>query len=187
MKSCFLRALIVSIATLFVLTLVVSSTAITASAQVRPALVKNVDEPGRTPFETRSQFLPNAGGCYNNSDCYNYSDGSYSASFDLKTVPAGKRWVITSVTGGFTSGASRTGTTIQLSNAWTGIVFDGLKWAYGGPFYPDPGEFNSVIFTANTFIVLNPGDTPHVRVLGDPSLNGYSVIVFSGYLIDATN
>jgi len=167
--------------------LVVSSTAISASAQVRPALVKNTDEPGRTPFETRSEFLPNAGGCFNNSDCYNYTDGSVYASFDLKAVPTGKRWVITSATGGFVYGGTRTGTTIELANVNSGLVFDGLKWIYGGPFYPDPMEFNSITFSTTTFVVFNPGETPHVRVLGDPNLGGYSVIVFSGYLIDAAN
>ena len=153
-------------------------------AQTRPAIVKNVDEPGRTPWETRSQFLPNAGGCYGTSDCYNYSEGTGFALFDLRPVPAGKRWVVQSATGYFVSGKDRV-INIELGYPRGGLVFDGTKWAFAGPFYQGT-SFNAAIFRADVFAVFGPGDTPFVRVTATPSLSGYMVIAFSGYLIDAT-
>lgn len=152
-------------------------------AQTRAAIVKNVDEPGRTPWSTRSQVLPNAGGCFGGTDCFNYSDGAGFAVWDLRPVPAGKRWVVQSATGSFANGEGRT-TSIELSSPRGGVVFDGVRWTHGGPFFPGTITGSST-FTAPVFAVFNPGEVPTVRVNGRPSLVGYSVIVFNGYLIDA--
>jgi len=154
-----------------------------AIAQVRAALIKNVDEPWRTPWETRSQFLPNAGGCFGTSDCFNYSEGSGFALFDLRPVPAGKRWVVQSATGILVNGNGRTNQ-IELGTPRGGILFDGTKWGFAGPFFPGT-SFSSVIFNASLDVTFGPGETPFVRVVATPSLSGYTVIVFSGYLIDA--
>jgi hypothetical protein len=156
-----------------------------AFAQVRAALIKNVDEPWRTPWETRSQFLPNAGGCFGSSDCFNYTDGPTFATFDLRPVPAGKRWVVQSASGGLVNGNGRI-TTIELGVNRGGLVFDGMKWMYGGPYFPGT-SFSSANFQSGVNVTFGPGETPFVRVIGSPSLSGYSVIVFSGYLIDAAN
>jgi len=153
-------------------------------AQTRAAIVKNVDEPGRTPWATRSQVLPNAGGCFALTDCFNYSDGATFAVWDLRPVPAGKRWVVQSATGSFVGGEGRT-TSIELGSPRGGIVFDGIRWTHGGPFFPGTLS-GSATFTAPVFAVFNPGEVPFVRVTGRPNLSGYSVIVFNGYLIDAT-
>lgn len=152
-------------------------------AQVRAALIKNVDEPWRTPWETRSQFLPNAGGCFGTSDCYNYSESAQSALFDLRAVPAGKRWVVQSATGMLVGGAGRTNQ-IEIGYPRGGIVFDGTKWGFAGPFSTGV-SFSPAIFNASLNISFGPGETPFVRVVAAPSLSGYSVLVFSGYLIDA--
>jgi len=157
----------------------------TSFAQARPAIVKNVDEPGRTPWETRSHVLPNAGGCFREIDCYNYSDGAVSAIWDLRAVPAGKRWVVQSATGLLVGGQGRTNY-IELGSPRGGVVFDGTKWGFGGPFQPGASVEGSVVFNAPVFAVFGPGEVPFVRVVGRPSLAGYTVIVFSGYLIDAT-
>lgn len=154
-----------------------------SQALAAPALVKNVDEPGRTPWETRSQILPNAGGCYGSSDCFNYTETSGSATFDLRPVPAGKRWVVQMATGGLTGGQGRING-IELRSNRGGVIFDGAKWLYNGPFNAAV-DFNSVTFSSNLFATFGPGETPTVRVTGSPNLSGYSVIVFSGYLIDA--
>lgn len=185
MRSRFHKSLVAGAVLLASLAMFIAFAHTTASAQVRPALVKNVDEPGRTPWETRSQFLPNAGGCYVPTDCVDYADGSGYAVFNLRTVPAGKRWVVTSATGGLVNGDGRI-TNITLGNSRGGIIFDGAKWIYGGPFYKGT-DFGAATFTANLFATFGPGETPVVRVTGDPNLSGYTVIVFSGYLIDATN
>ena len=154
-------------------------------AQLRAALTKNVDEPGRTPWETRSQFLPGSG-CFGVSDCYNGFSGSTFARFELRAVPAGKRWVVQTATGGFTNAIGRI-TQIQLvSPPFGGVVFDGLKWSFAGPFFAGT-PFASAIFNANLFTTFGPGETPGVRIDGSPSLSGYFVVTFSGYLIDAAN
>jgi hypothetical protein len=155
-----------------------------ASAQIRPALTKNVDERGRAPWETRSQILPGSG-CYQVSDCFNYSEIGRSFTFDLKPVPAGKRLILESASGGFTNGSGGT-IQIELSGPRTSIVFDGDKWIFGGPFFTGTA-FDSLVFNANLHATFGPGETPKVRVSANPNALGYSVIVFNGYLIDATN
>ena len=177
-----------AVAAVLLLAVLAALTAVTRSeaiAQIRAALVKNVDEPGRTPWETRSQFLPNAGGCYGTSDCYNYSEGTSYALFDLRPVPAGKRWVVQSATGVLVNGTGRTNN-IELGSPRGFLLFDGTKWAFAGPFNPGV-SFGAAIFSTNLFATFGPGETPFVKVTATPSLSGYSVIVFSGYLIDATN
>ncbi len=185
MKSRLVRFLLAGAGVLGVLAAFLALTRTETFAQVRAALTKNIDEPGRTPWETRSQFLPNAGGCFGTSDCFNYSDGPTFAVFDLRPVPAGKRWVVQSVTGGLVNGNGRTNT-IELGSPRGPLVFDGMKWIFGGPFSAGT-SFGSAIFSANLFATFGPGETPSLRVTASPNLIGYSVIVFSGYLIDATN
>jgi hypothetical protein len=169
---------------LAVLATVAALTGSEAFAQIRPALMKNVDEPGRTPFETRSQVLPGSG-CFAVSDCFAYSTIGNSITFDLRPVPVGKRWIVQSATGGLTSTQGKN-INIELRNNRGGLVFDGAKWLFGGPFL-NGNAFDSLIYNANLFAVFGPGETPTVRVTVDPSLGGYFVIVFSGYLIDASN
>ena len=183
MLSRLVKFAIAGMAAFAVLAALTAVTATDAVAQVRPALTKNVDEPWRTPWETRSQILPNAGGCWVPTDCNNYLEGPQYAVFDLRPVPAGKRWVVVSASGILVNGDGRTNT-IELGYPRGGLIFDGTKWTFGGPFQTGV-SFNSAIFSANVNVTFGPGETPFVRVTASPSLAGYSVIVFSGYLIDA--
>jgi len=181
------RNIIIGLAGIGVLIGLLAITGPMVVAQVRATLTKNVDEPWRTPLVTRSQFIP-AQGCYGVSDCANFvSSGTVVATFDLPTVPAGKRWVVQSASGGFTSGATLTTLQIEFGSPRpTGIVFDGIRWIFAGPFATGTA-FSSSTFSANLNVVFAPGETPFVRVSGQPNWPGYSVITFSGYLIDATN
>jgi len=146
--------------------------------------LKSADEPWRTPWETRSQILPNAGGCYGvPTDCNNYSEGSGFALFDLRPVPEGKRWVVKSVTGVLANGISRTNN-IELGYPRGFLLFDGTKWAFAGPFLPGV-SFSCAVFSADLNVTFGPGETPFVKITATPDLTGYIVIVFSGYLIDA--
>jgi hypothetical protein len=147
--------------------------------------IHDADAPGRTPYSTRSQILPagGGGGCFNTSDCSNYSGGSTIALFDLPTVPAGKRWVVVAASGGLTGGSPRINQ-IELLNNRGGIVFDGLKWIFAGPFGTGVA-FSSAVYSQELFATFEPGETPSVRVSSNAAL-GYSVIVFHGYLVDAT-
>jgi hypothetical protein len=155
-----------------------------ALAQVRPAYVKNVDEPGRTPLEMRTGILPGGGGCFT-GPCANYVEGAQFAMFDLPAVPAGKRWVVLHASGGLTNGQSRTNN-VELRNSRDALVFAGMKWTYGGPF-ANGTAFNSAVYSEELFAVFGPGEVPTVRVSALPNLSGYLVVVFTGYLIDATN
>jgi hypothetical protein len=156
-----------------------------AIAQIRAALVKNVDEPGRTPYITTSAFLPNAGGCFSGS-CANYVDGTTFAIFDLPPVPAGKRWIVTQIAGGFVNGNGRH-TLIEVRNGRSGIVFDNLKWIFSGPFGVG-SNFSSSVFSEQLFATFEPNEVPTLRVsTNSANLTGYSVITLEGYLIDATN
>jgi hypothetical protein len=105
------------------------------------------------------------------------------ALFDLRPVPAGKRWVVQMASGGMANGYGRINN-IELRNNRGSIIFDGLKWTFGGPFL-DGISFGSAIFSANLFTTFGPGETPTVRVTASPNLSGYSVLIFTGYLIDA--
>jgi hypothetical protein len=55
-----------------------------AVAQVRAALVKNIDEPGRMPYQRIETFLPTAPECLNPTIC----------TLSFAAVPAGKRLVV---------------------------------------------------------------------------------------------
>jgi len=178
-----LRRWLVAAAVLVAVGSALAVTPTSVVAQIRAALVKNVDEPWRTPWETRTEFLPNGGGCYTPGDCFNYLDGSGFARFELRAVPAGKRWVVVSATGGLVNGDGRT-QQIWLGTGTTAIVFDGVKWMYGGPFYPGT-SFSMATFSSEVHATFGPGEVPVVRVFGSPSLVGYTSLVFKGYLIDA--
>lgn len=155
-------------------------------AQIRPAFTKNVDEPGRTPRSTLSQFFLQAGasGCYG-GDCANYLGfGSTGAIFDLPPVPAGKRWIVVMATGGFVSGDGRV-IEIQLQNSRGSLIFDSLKWIFGGPYSKSP-SFAAATFSERMFATFEPGETPSLRVTTDGAI-GFSTIALQGYLIDANN
>jgi hypothetical protein len=154
-----------------------------AAAQIRAALVKNVDEPGRTPYQTTSGVV--GGGCFTGS-CANISGDANAVMFDLPPIPAGKRWVVNMASGGFTEGTGRV-TQIELRDGRGFIVFDNLKWIFSGP-YGLGTVFNSVNFSEQLFVTFDPGETPTVRVsTSTPSVANYFVLTFSGYLIDAAN
>jgi hypothetical protein len=104
--------------------------------------------------------------------------------FELRPVPAGKRWVVVSATGGLVNGDGRT-QQIWLGTSRSAIVFDGVKWMFGGPYYPGT-SFSTVTFSSDVQATFGPGEVPVVRVTATPSLGGYASIVFKGYLIDAT-
>jgi hypothetical protein len=155
-------------------------------AQVRAALVKNVDEPGRIPFDMSAHFFGSGGGCFGTSDCFNYSGGSNFAIFDMRPIPAGKRWVVQSATGGFTSAVGQV-ITVQLANSRGGLIYDTDKWIYSGPFFASQ-PFDAATFAANLAATFEPGETPTVRVnFGATNVAGYSTLMLHGYLIDATN
>ena len=158
----------------------VTFTGTEAIAQIRAALVKNVDEPGRQPYEAYVEFTQSNcsfGGC----STFNNFGGT--VLFDLAPVPAGKRWVIQHVSGRIPSNTSADAHVgLQTQQI---ISFQLVKWAFGGPFQPQFGT--TQFFSTPTFVTVGPGEAPHVHVFLPSGNNVVGFLSFSGYLIDSTN
>ena len=149
------------------------TTSYVSAATVRPALVKNSDEPGRTPYEVQAQYYY-AGCNIGCSDAGSYLDTVY---FRLPAVPAGKRWVIQHISGYIptTSGGS-----VSLSS----ITDSKLKWSFYGPLFPLNGVSG---FSSQVFTTFGPGEIPLVDIYATSHANIICDIIISGYLIDSEN
>ena len=151
---------------------------------VKAALTKNVDEPGRTNHDVAEAF--GTGGCdpYYCTD-FHYTPGGSNAlstiSFKLyPSVPAGKRWVVRSVSGFLPTGSQ---SWISLTGGHTGYV----QWRYFGPFFALPPNATLSGFSTETFITFNPGEAPAFEASFMPSGNNAGEVELNGYLIDASN
>jgi hypothetical protein len=159
---------------------VLSFVAPKAIAQIRAALVKNVDEPGRAPYDVYvevSTFSCFFGGCSN------FGNFGGTVLFDLPAVPAGKRLIIKRVSGRLPSStAVNAHIGFQTSQV---ISFQLVKWAYFGPFFSEFGVVQS--FTADTEVTYGPGEQPHIHMFLPSQTNTTGFLQISGYYIDATN
>ena len=164
---------------------VVGSVVLSVAVAQRPALVKNTDEPGRTPYEVEVEF--NGTACFTN--CVNFGSFGPVVLFDVNSpVPAGKRLVIRHISGQVigSQGCGTCSIGLQTSQI---ISAEYLKWSYPGPFISSIPSSGVVVngFSADVFVTVGPGEMPHMRVQA-PGQGGFiSNIVISGYLIDATN
>ena len=138
-------------------------------AQVRAALVENVDEPGRNPYLSTAT-IPNI--CAGNTGC--------NLLFDA--VPAGKRLVVTSVTG-------------NIYPLTPGIVYS-LRLivpAAGGsvqeisiPAFLEAGTVlssNIVGVNAQFNAFYEPGVAPLLEISTTTSFFGGGTLTISGYLV----
>ena len=137
-----------------------------AGAQPKPALVQDIDEPGRNPYQQGMSFVASASTCSNNFAC----------SVDFPAVPAGKRLVLTYVSASFCTGQSgqcrrqgrqipghRCLLTLPAVTANPAVV--GARYTASGPvtFYYEPGDVPRVTLSAQ---VHNFGSTDSVTVVG---------------------
>lgn len=145
-------------------------------AQTRAALVKNVDEPGRAPYQSVIEF--NAGtGCI----------GTQCNIVSFAPVPAGKRLVVDHVSAlvGVISGGQPTVTAFSNSNCIncsnralvTGWVNTGL--ALSGSVFWALDRATTVYFEA--------GEIPQLKMLASASFAFVGNASLVGHLIDATN
>ena len=168
-----------------VLGLLAAGLAGSAAVAQRPALVKNTDEPGRTPYEAEVRF--SKGGCFDGA-CTNFAFRETVAFVDVNVpVPVGKRLVVRHVSGQLFGSAACGNCTVGLQSA-RAVDATSLKWAFWGPFYG--GEVTTEIvsnaFSVDMFVTVGPGELPHLRVLVPGlSADAPSSVVISGYLIDA--
>jgi hypothetical protein len=127
-------------------------------AQVRAALISNIDEPGRIPYTAAlsSTSTTSTGGVY----------------FPAPAVPANRRLVITSVSGILAT----------QDTSSTGILefFANLQDVRG---MVPVGTTN--IFSQTTQIYFNAGEAPAVFTNKPPQSAG-SEVILSGYLLDCT-
>jgi hypothetical protein len=153
------------------------SCAIPASAQVRPAMVKNVDEPGRVPYQQTIEF--SAGG----TDC----SGSLCL-VPFSEVPAGKRLVVEHVTALL---AVAGGGTVQMFMFGTGGVTNTGNVFVILPAFVDTGfdAFGTTFWAIDrpVKVYFGPGKTPTLKIIVSTNLGIVSNVSLHGYLIDATN
>lgn len=152
-----------------------------AAAQIRPAYTKNVDQPGRLPYEAYVAF--SRFGC--SANCTNFASlfGS-TFLFDAPAVPAGKRLVLQWVSANIPGNNAFDQVALQSSRVFSA---QHLKWSYAGPFF---GEFpSSGVFgmSAGTFATYGPGESPHIFVFINSASNFDGSVTLAGYLIDAVN
>jgi hypothetical protein len=136
-------------------------------AQVRAALVQNIDEPGRSPFSLTLSC--NAGGT-------NFCEGTSSTA-----VPANKRFVVQNVNG-----------TVNFFGSAT-VAIGTVFVVNGSRFYLDPHfvgiSFGQYIYAINMPVVayFEAGQTPSIDIIGSNTTNPPGATVFlTGYLIDLT-
>jgi hypothetical protein len=148
-------------------------------AQTRAALVKNVDEPGRAPYQSVVDF--NAGsGCGSNTSCNFVS---------FAAVPAGKRLVVEhlSVLTGVASGGQPT--LLAFSNSpgcgncsnravGTGWVNTDFSPGFGASFWA---------IDRPVYLFYEAGETPQIKMYATVNFIFVGNATVTGYLIDANN
>jgi hypothetical protein len=153
-----------------------SLTAQKAISQIRAALTKNVDEPGRLPYQAEVDF----GGC---------SGGNSFCIVAFPPVPAGKRLVVEEVTA---LAFVRNGGQVNLFAFGDGVITNTGNVAIMQPTF-------TPLFAADSFSVAwsidkqikvyyEPGTTPKVKIQASVGFGALgSNMTLHGYLIDATN
>ena len=152
-------------------------------AQIRAALVKNVDELGRVPYDSGLVGF-NFNGCSQN--CTKDVTGSASVN---TIVPSGKRLIVNHIRGGTDQGEA---SIVGLSSApFSANGYDFAdKLVFTGPF---SSPFNGTsYYDIQTFLTFEPGSTIHFATsfascFDNNFANCNGFVRISGYLIDATN
>lgn len=134
---------------------------------VRAALVSNVDDPGRIPYQSQRACI--------------FSSGSCVVSFP--PVPDGKRLVITHVSGSLQD--TLPGGTLVLGN----LSSFGTSIAITVTFTGSSGGSNYFTFDQSALLFydarLHPEVTMTVGAFGQPS-NSFASFTLTGYMLDCT-
>ncbi|MBV8728955.1 MAG: hypothetical protein JO336_04010 [Acidobacteriia bacterium] len=129
-------------------------------AQVRAALVQNVDEPGRNPFSLQVQALAPAD------------------DFVTFQVPAKQRYVIEQYSVGCSQVSSVAGVSIEANNAPEGVT--------SGPAYAPGFQFFPTFWAASgtTRLYANPNTVISMRVAGSLTSTTTCTYSVAGYSIN---
>lgn len=141
-----------------------------AAAQSRAALVQSVDEPARNPYQEALSDLT----CRGTTVC----------SFNFSTVPAGKRLVVTHISGYVDTGAG------ALPNGFFSSSFGGSQYAnvpFTGVRGPTSALGVRIFINHNVLAYFGAGESPrgvlHVNGSGD-LMSGGATLFVSGYYIN---
>lgn len=149
-----------------------------AMAQLRAALVKNVDEPGRMPYQQLVGFIVEVGvNCINAQHCI--------VSFN--PVPAGKRLVIEHMS--MLVWVQNGGQPVNTAFGDTFTIGSGLDVAILQPaFTPGFGISGQTSWSLDrpVRVYYEAGQTPKVKVVASATMF-FGSASLHGYLIDATN
>jgi hypothetical protein len=150
-----------------------------ANAQVKPAAVKNVDEPGRIPY---MKYVAAARGSAN---C-----GTNFCDFVLPAIPVGKRLVITGFAGNMAFAGTATASRVTLQvDATNGPIFElPLDPALYHVDNIAIGSPNRAAFNEKILLFAEAGQTPWISMYTTGSLvNSWPQgFIVSGYLVDLT-
>ncbi|MDO9315012.1 MAG: hypothetical protein Q7T97_10750 [Burkholderiaceae bacterium] len=143
--------------------------ALPAAAQTRAALVQSVDEPGRNPYQETLSDLA----CRGTTVC----------SVNFATVPAGKRLVVTHISG-YIDTAAGTPPNGFLSSSFGGsayatVPFTGVR----GP----NGNLGTRYFINNEVLAyFGVGESPRatMQALGGDTASGGALVMISGYFVN---
>ena len=173
-----IRSLAVAMAFLIAGGVVLSLTAQKAISQIRAALTKNVDEPGRLPYQAEVDFAPSGPSC----------DNAFRCIVAFPAVPSGKRLVVEEVTalafvvsgGQPTLFAFGDGTTTNTGNV--AIMQPTFTPAFNS------GGATAWSIDKQIRVYYEPGTTPKVKIQNPVGFGALSSnMTLHGYLIDATN
>lgn len=153
-----------------------------ALAQVRPALVKNLDEPGRAPFQFYAGVARGETGC----------GGNY-CTISLPAVPANKRLVITNVAVTIHMEAGATVQDLTLYIKPGADVLSQITLPYNPSNYPaDPiSTYNPRRYVVNERVLwfVEAGQAPKIDFHtsgGNLSTDWRNRFLVTGYYIDLT-
>lgn len=115
--------------------------AVPAQAQTRAALVQNIDEPGRSPYQEFGRVACEPRRC----------------TYSFFTVPAGKRLVVTNISG-MTFVSAGNYPTGELASAFGdgSVMFTAVRGADVG------GGATQMFVNLQTLLYFRPGDTPRL-------------------------
>ena len=107
-------------------------------AQVRAALVQNVDEPGRTPYQQELQVSANA-------EC---GADFCTPSFTFAVVPANKRLVIKQISATFDASAGASVLAVYLAGGKTDVIGSSGLFPFTQMAFPMGRQLNPMVFGA---------------------------------------
>jgi hypothetical protein len=148
-----------------------------AMAQTRPAYTKNVDEPGRIPYQYAVDFQSGTSACVTNSFCI----------VPFPAVPAGKRLVVEHLT--VFAAVSGGGIPNLLAFGDNFVTNQNNVFIIPPTFTPSVTSLGATFYALErpVRVYYEPGTTPKVKIGASANFAFTCNMTLHGYLIDASN